>query len=147
LGPEKKLRPFASQVREVFVIHVGGTRCITSSTDHMMKILARITLTVEVIRCCLFIFVVVCLNTITSRIKTNATFFDVLELVSNSAGAKGSKKLSASSVPSMMMQRRFHLPFYTVREICLYYTCWWYSLCNFQYRQHYENTCSDHFEC
>jgi hypothetical protein len=26
-------------------------------------------------------------------------------------------------------------------------TCWWYSLCNFQYRQHYENTCSDHFDC
>ena len=21
-------------------------------------------------------------------------------------------------------------------------TCWWYSLCNFQYRQHYETTCS-----
>ena len=26
-------------------------------------------------------------------------------------------------------------------------TCWWYSLCNFQYRQHYENTCSYNFEC
>ena len=24
----------------------------------------------------------------------------------------------------------------TVRDICLCYTCWWYSLCNFQYRQH-----------
>ena len=34
-----------------------------------------------------------------------------------------------------------------VREIGLYYTCWWYSLCNFQYRQHYENTCSDHVDC
>jgi hypothetical protein len=35
----------------------------------------------------------------------------------------------------------------TVREIGLCYTCWWYSLCNFQYRQHYENTCSYNFDC
>ena len=34
-----------------------------------------------------------------------------------------------------------------VREICLYDTCWLYSLCNFQYRQHYENTCLYNFEC
>ena len=34
-----------------------------------------------------------------------------------------------------------------VREIGIYYTCWWYSLCNFQYRQHYENTCSYNFDC
>jgi hypothetical protein len=34
-----------------------------------------------------------------------------------------------------------------VREIGLYDTCWWYSLCNFQYRQHYEHTCSDHLDC
>ena len=27
------------------------------------------------------------------------------------------------------------------------FTCWWYSLCNFQYRQHYENTCSYNFDC
>ena len=26
-------------------------------------------------------------------------------------------------------------------------TCWWYSLCNFQYRQHYENTCSYNVDC
>ena len=43
-------------VREVFIIHVGGTRCVTSSTDNIMKILARITLTVEFIRTCIFIF-------------------------------------------------------------------------------------------
>ena len=43
-------------VKSVFVIHVGGTRCITSSTDNIMKILARITLTVEFIRTCIFIF-------------------------------------------------------------------------------------------
>jgi hypothetical protein len=34
-----------------------------------------------------------------------------------------------------------------VREIGIYCTCWWYSLCNFQYRQHYENTCSYNFDC
>jgi len=34
-----------------------------------------------------------------------------------------------------------------VREICIYCTCWLYSLCNFQYRQHYENSCSYNFEC
>ena len=34
-----------------------------------------------------------------------------------------------------------------VRDIGLYYTCWWYSLCNFQYRQHYENTCSYNVDC
>jgi hypothetical protein len=33
-----------------------------------------------------------------------------------------------------------------VREIGIYCTCWWYSLCNFQYRQHYENTFSYNFE-
>jgi len=43
-------------VKLVFVIHVGGTRCITSSTDNIMKILARITLNVEFIRTCIFIF-------------------------------------------------------------------------------------------
>ena len=34
-----------------------------------------------------------------------------------------------------------------VREICIYCTCWLYSLCNFPYRQHYENSCSYNFEC
>jgi hypothetical protein len=43
-------------VREVFVIHVGGTRYVTSSTGNIMKIRARITLTVEFIRTCLFLF-------------------------------------------------------------------------------------------
>ena len=37
------------------MIHVGGTRCVTSSTDHNLKIRARITLTVEFIRTCIFI--------------------------------------------------------------------------------------------
>ena len=30
---------------------------------------------------------------------------------------------------------------------CLSCTCWWYSLCTFQYRQHDEQTCSGHFDC
>ena len=37
-------------------VHVGGTRCVTSSTDNIMKIHVRITLTVEVIRTCIFLF-------------------------------------------------------------------------------------------
>ena len=43
-------------VREAFIVHVGGTRCVTSSTDNIMKIRARITLTVEFIRTCIFLF-------------------------------------------------------------------------------------------
>ena len=38
------------------IIHVGGTRCVTSSTDHMMNIRARITLTVGFIRGYIFKF-------------------------------------------------------------------------------------------
>ena len=34
-----------------------------------------------------------------------------------------------------------------VREIGLYDTWWWYSLCTLQYRPHYEHTGSDHFDC
>ena len=37
-------------VKSVFVVHVGGTRCVTSSTDQIMNIHARITLTVECTR-------------------------------------------------------------------------------------------------
>ena len=43
-------------VREVLMIHVGGTRCVPSSTDNIMKIQAGITLTVEFIRGCIFLF-------------------------------------------------------------------------------------------
>jgi len=50
-------------VREVFVVHVGGTRCVTSSTDNIMKRQARITLTVDCIRGCIFIFLILCVNT------------------------------------------------------------------------------------
>ena len=43
-------------VKSVFVIHVGGTRYVTSSTDNIMKIHAGITLTVEFIRGYIFVF-------------------------------------------------------------------------------------------
>ena len=43
-------------VKLVFIIHVGGTRCVTSSTDNSMKIRARITLNVEFIQTCIFLF-------------------------------------------------------------------------------------------
>ena len=38
------------------IVHVGGTRCGTSSADRYMKRRARITLNVECIRPCNFIF-------------------------------------------------------------------------------------------
>ena len=44
-------------VREVLMIHVGGTRCVTSSTVHSMNIHARITWTVEVIRNFFYVYV------------------------------------------------------------------------------------------
>jgi hypothetical protein len=52
------LQTLIQRSRKVCVIHVGGTRCVTSSTDHSMNIRARITWTVECIRTC--IFVVLC---------------------------------------------------------------------------------------
>ena len=45
------------QVREVFIVHVGGTRCVPSSTGKNRTIRARITWTVEFIRGCIFICV------------------------------------------------------------------------------------------
>ena len=44
------------QVKSVIIVHVGGTRCVTSSIDHSMKIHVRITLTVEFIRTCIILF-------------------------------------------------------------------------------------------
>ena len=35
-------------VKSVFIVHVGGTRCVTSSTDNNMKIHVRITLNVKI---------------------------------------------------------------------------------------------------
>jgi len=61
-------------VREVFVVHVGGTRCVTSSTDNIMKRQARITLTVDCTRGCIVIFLILCVNTRTSMIKTHVFF-------------------------------------------------------------------------
>ena len=43
-------------VKSVFMIHVGGTRGVPSSTDNTMNIHVRITLTVEFIRTCIFLF-------------------------------------------------------------------------------------------
>jgi len=47
---------FPIRVREVFMIHVGGARCVPSSTDNNMKIPARITLFVACIRSFIFFF-------------------------------------------------------------------------------------------
>ena len=51
-----RLLPGEDLVREVFIVHVGGTRCVTSNTDNTMKIHVRITLNDEFIRTCILIF-------------------------------------------------------------------------------------------
>jgi hypothetical protein len=44
---KRKKQPVVREtVKSVFVIHVGGTRCVTSSTDNIMNRQARITLKV-----------------------------------------------------------------------------------------------------
>ena len=50
------LRVLGRYVKSVFIVHVGGTRCVPSSTGNNMNIQARITLTVECIRTCIFLF-------------------------------------------------------------------------------------------
>ena len=62
-----------TQVREVFVIRVGGTRCVTSSTDQIMNIHARIPLTVECIRTCILIFLLYV--SIQFQVRSLLTFF------------------------------------------------------------------------
>ena len=42
-------------VKSVFIVHVGGTRCVTFSTANIMNIHVRITLTVECIRTRIFL--------------------------------------------------------------------------------------------
>ena len=107
-------------VREVFIVHVGGTCCVTSSTDNIMKIHARITLTVECIRTCIFLFWFYV--EIQGRVWSRLTFFfDFTDV-----------------------QVR---PWSLAQQVSLWYTCWWYSLCNFQYRPQYEHTGSDHCDC
>jgi hypothetical protein len=60
-------------VRGIYMIHVGCTRCVTSSTDNIMKRHARITLTVEFIRTCIFKFLLYV--SIQGRVGSRLTFF------------------------------------------------------------------------
>ena len=64
-------KPYSRYV--VFIIHVGGTRCVPSSTGNIMKIHARITLTVEFIRGYIFIFLFYVW--IQRRVWSRLTFF------------------------------------------------------------------------
>ena len=63
-------------VKSVFIIHVGGTRCVTSSIENIMKIRARITLTVEFIRGYIFKFLFYVW--IQLRVWSILTFFSIL---------------------------------------------------------------------
>ena len=58
------------------LVHVGGTRCVTSSTANIMKIHARITLNVEFIRTCIFLFLFYV--EIQWRVWSRLTFFLIL---------------------------------------------------------------------
>ena len=49
-------QPWQRYVKSVFIVHVGGTRCVPSRTDNIMKRQARITLKVEFIRGYIFLF-------------------------------------------------------------------------------------------
>jgi hypothetical protein len=60
-------------VNLVFVVHVGGSRGVTSSTDHIMNIHAWITLNGEFIRTCLFVFLLYV--EIQGRVSSILTFF------------------------------------------------------------------------
>ena len=54
---------------------IDFTRCVTSRTDHHMKRRARITLNVEVIRCCIFIFLLYV--SIQGRVRSIPTLFSM----------------------------------------------------------------------
>jgi hypothetical protein len=56
LAISKTTRTHSGVRQSVFIIHVGGTRDVTSSTDNSIKIQARITLTVECLRTCIFFY-------------------------------------------------------------------------------------------
>jgi len=57
VGKIAKRDLFRCRVRQsVLMIHLGGARCVTSRTDNIVNIQARITLTVEFIPACIVIF-------------------------------------------------------------------------------------------
>ena len=66
-------------VQSVCIVHVGGTRCGTSNTDHSMNTHARITLTVECIRTCIFLFVLY--GCIQRRVGSRLTLFSMVLIV------------------------------------------------------------------
>ena len=105
------------QVREVFMIHVGGTRCVTSRTDNNIRRLLD-----------LYEHVFIFISMFEHKDEYDLTLFSML-----------------LSGPVELL-RPFECV-WTDGTWSLYHTCRWYSLCNFQYRPHSEHTCSDHFDC
>ena len=154
---------------------------VTSSTDNVMNIQARITLKVAYEHV-FFFFFSGCVNTRTSRINTN--LFSMLPTLIHVAGID---TVTIAPCP-LTAQKSYRLRWpggqakhncgqtVTAKTACpktsstrcnvekptgsntwwprtkkspkvFFYSCWWYSLCNFQYRQQYEKTCWDHFDC
>ena len=69
-------------VREVFIVHVGGTRCVTRSIDHIIQIHARITWGVVVIPSNFVHLFLVCLTNMTTTIKCSLfSMFDFIRYI------------------------------------------------------------------
>ena len=75
-GPDQSGLKAYRYVKSVYVIHVGGTLFVISSTDNIMNIQARITWTVEFIRGCIFLCLLYV--EIQGRVGSILTFFSIL---------------------------------------------------------------------
>ena len=120
--------------------------CNFQYRPHYMNIQARITLNVACIRG--YILIVLCYVPIQGRVRSRLTcIFDVTDSqVRSDLHSLATLAYSAQVGTHSERGGGAGPPF--VREIGVCYdTCWWYSLCTFQYRQHYEHTCSYNFEC
>jgi hypothetical protein len=98
-------------------IHVGGPRCVTSSTDHIPNIQAWITWTVEVIRGCIFFYVDV---EIQGRVWSRLIFFSILidcQVLPLHAQAKQSKIKAGTHVVLPMKEEEHALPMSTVHHV------------------------------
>jgi len=128
--------------------------CNCQYRHQKMKRQARITLKVEC-NTCLFVFFSWCG-------KYKDEYFPQIECILFFFFLKKSKKNQDSplfavidvSGRAVKLRTAFTTPRAAIFNSILgqtwfvfYDTCWWYSLCNFQYPQHYENTCLYNFDC
>jgi hypothetical protein len=150
----------------VFIVHVGGTRGVTWSIDRSIQLHARTTWGVELILAILFIFFLYVGLTFPLR---SLVFFQCLTVSAEEAAEKGEEgeegekeavvpvdyaamtlaqlniDVEDLDLPPMPTETELYGgECHVVREVD---TCWWSSLCNFQYRPHSEHTGLDHLDC